>query len=386
VITFENTASTNARWRSISLALTGVGWSLSAFLLLSAIVLRAAPQVRLTDKLCPGCASPLTADVGWQLGFPLAAWALVYFAITGFLLVHAGRSVVAAAWAISAAGIGAGLVLTVSLFLNGFSDCLPRLAVHVINLALFSALSFAAARQSSPTASPLQRWPIHSRSIMSAALVLAGGVAETAMSPPWRAMSLVQRAYWAEPAHPIPTDSADASRGAADNAVRLVVFSSFQCPGCQVFAHVLQHLDERFAGRLTTVFKHFPLGKACNPLLPFDLQPRSCAAAEAAEAANRLHAFWRFHDSIFGGSLEASEGELQTMATNSGLALEQWNIERARPAVREKIHRDIELARRLGVDGTPAVFLNGRKVSDLGLANLETLIRKELAMRASARR
>jgi protein-disulfide isomerase len=311
---------------------------------------------------------------------------LVYFAITGFLLAHAGRSACAAAWAILAAGTGASLALTVSLFLNGFSDCLPCFAVHVINAALFSALSFAVAKQNVPTASgPLRFHPIHRRLTVGALLIVAGGVAETAISPPWRAASLAAGAYRAEPAQAIPLDSTDPSRGAPDNAVRLVVFSSFQCPGCQMFAHNLQLLDQRFAGRLTTIFKHFPLGKACNPALPFDLQPRSCAAAEGAQAAHRLHAFWRFHDGVFRGSLEVSEDELQAIATNSGLALEQWKSERNLPAVRDKIRKDIDLAWRLGVDATPAVFLNGRRVWDLRLANLEMLIRRELAIRAPAR-
>ncbi|MDD1751140.1 MAG: thioredoxin domain-containing protein [Methanothrix sp.] len=297
------------------------------------------------------------------------------------------ESACVAAWALSGATTGASLVLTVSLILNGFSDCLACLAVHVINVALFSALSFTTARQWPPTA-VVTSWcrPIHSRLTVAAVLILAGGAAETAIRPPLRAKSPAVREYWAEPSQRIPTDPADPSRGAADNPVLLVVFSSFQCPGCQEFAPVLQRLDQRFAGQLTTVFKHFPLGQACNAALAFDLQPRSCAAAEAAEAAHRLHAFWRFHDSLFRGSLGASENDLQRIATDSGIALKQWKIERDLPAVREKIRKDIELGWRLGVDATPAVFLNGRRVSDLRLSNLDTLIRSELAMRASALR
>jgi protein-disulfide isomerase len=381
----------DVRWRMISLALAGAGWILSALLLFWGVAPRGAPQLHLPDGFCPGCTSALAAPGGWQLGFPLAAWALVYFAVSGFLIAHAGRHACAAAWAMSGAATGASAVLTVSLYLNGVSDCLPCLAVHVINAALFSALfsalSAATARQRSPAAAAMPRWrPIHRRLSLAAVFILAGGAAETAMRPPWRAEPHTVRAYWTATPRPIPAGPDDPSRGAADSPVVLVVFSSFQCPGCQEFAHVLRHLDQRFAGRLTTVFKHFPLGKICNTALTIDLQPRSCAAAEAAEAAHRLHAFWRFHDNLFRGSLGASEDELQRIAADSGVALEQWKIERSRPAVREKIRKDVELAWRLGVDATPAVFLNGRRVSDLRLSQLETLIRAELAMRGSAQR
>lgn len=367
----------DTRWRMVALALVGLGWTLSAFLLLRVVALRAAPQWHLTDRFCPGCDSALMS--GWQLGFPLAAWALIYYAVAAFLIVHGSRAAFSAAWTMSAAATGASLVLTASLLLNGSSDCLPCLAAHVINAAVFSALSLVGARQL-----PLRPFPyrlLQSRVALAAVLIVAGGLAEAALRPSMPRQSAVLRIYAEGPPRTIPEDPADPSLGAADSPVRIVVFSSFQCPGCQAFAHVLRRVEEEFAGRLTTVFKHFPLGKECNTALPHDLQSRSCAAAEAAEAAHRLGAFWRFHDALFAGSLQNSEDDLRQIARHIGLPLERWKIERDSPAVREKLRKDIELGWLLGVDATPAVFLNGRRVFDLRLSSLETLIRSEVAAR-----
>lgn len=377
----------DARLRMISLSLVGVGWTLSALLLFWTIAPRAIPGLHLADGFCPGCTPAVSGPTGWQLGFPLAAWALVYFALTGFLIAHAGRAARVAAWVMSATATGASLVLTTEILLNSFSDCLPCLGVHIINAALFLVLSITAGRERSEASDAVpRRWPMHWRLGLAAVLIIAGGAAATASSAPRRTHLLAVRTFWAQTPQPIPLDTDDPTRGAADGSIVLVVFSSFQCPGCQAFANVLELLDRRFAGALITVFKHFPLGKECNAALAFDLQPRSCAIAEAAQAAHRLRAFWPYHDGLFRGSLGASEEDLQRIATDAGLALEAWKMETSQPAVREKIHQDIELAWRLGVDETPAVFLNGRRVLNLSVANLEALIAGKLTMRGATPR
>jgi protein-disulfide isomerase len=160
--------------------------------------------------------------------------------------------------------------------------------------------------------------------------------------------------------------------------VRLVVFSSFQCPWCQVFAPSVHYLNERFGDSLTVVFKNYPLGKACNPAMRVDMQPRACAAAWAAEAANLQKAFWRYHDGLFSESLQDSEEMLKATARGAGLDLERWEQDRQSAAVQSKISRDAELGARLGVQGTPTVFLNGRRIKNPTLAVLEVLIKAEM--------
>ena len=48
------------------------------------------------------------------------------------------------------------------------------------------------------------------------------------------------------------------------------------------------------------------------------------------------------------------------------------------PAITERIRQDYEEGIRLGVRGTPTVFINGKKVRDRSMRQMETIIEKEL--------
>jgi protein-disulfide isomerase len=56
------------------------------------------------------------------------------------------------------------------------------------------------------------------------------------------------------------------------------------------------------------------------------------------------------------------------------LNLEQFDTEKHSPAAGEKVAADVESGNRLGVDGTPTVFLNGRRVPYLTPGGLDILI------------
>jgi 2-hydroxychromene-2-carboxylate isomerase len=68
------------------------------------------------------------------------------------------------------------------------------------------------------------------------------------------------------------------------------------------------------------------------------------------------------------------------VARGVGLDLARFETDRGSEAVRQHIRTNVEQGIRLGLDGTPAVFLNGRRVYDLRLRALELLIGHELKL------
>jgi len=185
-------------------------------------------------------------------------------------------------------------------------------------------------------------------------------------------------AYRSSPPQEIPIDPEDPILGPMDGPVKLVVFNSFRCPACQSFSRLTQRLRNLFGNKLTVVFKHYPLSQVCNPALERDLQPRSCEAAWAAQAAHRQQAFWRYHEGLFQSDLSASEQMLRQIAQASSLDLERWESDRRSSSIQHKITQDAELGARLGVDGTPSLFLNGRRVWMWGSSDLELLIASQI--------
>jgi protein-disulfide isomerase len=192
-------------------------------------------------------------------------------------------------------------------------------------------------------------------------------------TPPLDPAALV-REYEDAPRHELHVDPDDPRWGAADAPAQVVVFSSFQCPGCRQFAADLPALRERFPRDLSIVFKHYPLSTTCNPRMPSDRHPRSCQAAWAAQAAAAQGKFWPFHDGLFALGTQAEEASIEQVAREIGLDLEQFNADRQSLRIREHVAGDVELGSQIPIDATPAVFLNGRHVGQWRDGRLAILI------------
>ena len=149
----------------------------------------------------------------------------------------------------------------------------------------------------------------------------------------------------------------------------LVYFGDLDCPYCAKFSKFLfGKIKPLYAGHLRIVFKHFPLDRSCNPHSRSTLHRYGCFTARLLEAA-RLQggsgAFWKVHDYLL-----ANRGRYGRL--NPTELAQRFNLDPVRfvkdmnsPAVRRRIREDCDLARRLGVRGTPAVFLNSRPVDRL---------------------
>lgn len=146
----------------------------------------------------------------------------------------------------------------------------------------------------------------------------------------------------------------------------LVVFSDFECSYCKGFASFVEkQLQKWFAGRLRLIWKHYPLATECNNAVRFNTHPNSCEAARAAEAA-RLQggneAFWKAHDVLFAAQGRLKNFDFRALAEELGLDPDRFAQDMHSPAVTERIAEDVALAKSLGVTGTPAIFLSGRRV------------------------
>jgi len=157
----------------------------------------------------------------------------------------------------------------------------------------------------------------------------------------------------------------------------LVVFSDFLCPSCRRFAALLDdEIAPLFDRRLRIVFKHYPLDKQCNRFTARTTHRNACAASYVAEAARRQggnDAFWKVHDRLFEQRLSGRGFGPQDPGRIAGeLDLDgvQLRSDLQSTEVAARVARDIELARTCGVTGTPAVFLNGKRVDPLAMTEI----------------
>jgi protein-disulfide isomerase len=183
--------------------------------------------------------------------------------------------------------------------------------------------------------------------------------------PPEAALKIAVANYAMSPRLEFPPDDRDVRFGAADAPMQLVVFSDFECPGCRAFAARLAKLVGGSKGKVSAVFKHYPVDPECNRNVKESHHPHACAAARAAEAARLQGKFAEFHDALFAETVPLTDDVVARVAKATGLDATRFDADRAAEDARRKIADDIELGIRLNVQETPTVFLNGRKVPDI---------------------
>lgn len=159
------------------------------------------------------------------------------------------------------------------------------------------------------------------------------------------------------------------SLGPEKAPVTIVVFSDFQCPYCRSSAEILREVQRLEGERVRLVYRHFPL----------PIHDRAERAAEAAECAAQSGRFWPMHDALFANAQKLGDEDLLSYAAALGIDRDTFAQCLAGGIARPAIDADRQAGIAAGVDGTPAIFVNGRRVTGPRTVDaLRRLIAEEL--------
>ena len=149
-----------------------------------------------------------------------------------------------------------------------------------------------------------------------------------------------------------------------------MLFSEFQCPFCKKIAPTLAALEKELPGKVRVVWKNFPL----------DFHEQARGAALAAHAAGQQGKFWEMHDKLLENQTALQPADLERYARELSLDLPRWKAALASPEIAGIVEADLKQGQELGVNGTPCMFINGRKVSGAQpLDQLKPIVEQELA-------
>lgn len=168
-----------------------------------------------------------------------------------------------------------------------------------------------------------------------------------------RSRAQIEAAYRVRfgPVEPKPIDLSDAPMlGNPSAPVTVVEFADFQCPFCSTTVPMLDGLVRDFGANVRVVFKHYPLAIHSNADL----------AARAAVAAQNQGRFWEMHHKLFENQRALTAPELEQHARDVGLDLARFRADIASAETGARIKRSIAEGNRIGVSGTPSIFVNGR--------------------------
>lgn len=171
-------------------------------------------------------------------------------------------------------------------------------------------------------------------------------------------------------------DSADVQKldmdapaeGSAQAAIQAVEFSDFMCPFCRNLAQALKGYVPQTQGRVAVYFKNYPLDKTCNPNVSRTIHDGACALAIGGICARQQGKFWEYHDRVFAQPIEkATPADARRLAVEAGLDGAKLDACVASSEPRKLLDAQIAEGVKVGVNGTPTVLLNGRKVPNLNL-------------------
>jgi protein-disulfide isomerase len=168
------------------------------------------------------------------------------------------------------------------------------------------------------------------------------------------------------------------ARGPAAAPVTIVEFSDFQCTYCKGVTATLMKVLQDFSADVRVVFRQFPLS---------EIHPAAQKAAEASLCAGDQGKFWEMHDLMFREQANIGVADLKAKAARLSLNTATFDacLDSARHA--EKILKDLQAGARVGVTGTPALFINGRFLSGARpYEEIAALVKDELQRRSAADR
>jgi protein-disulfide isomerase len=143
------------------------------------------------------------------------------------------------------------------------------------------------------------------------------------------------------------------SKGPKNAPLEVIIFSDFQCPFCKRVEPTLAQMEKEYGGKIRMTWKNFPL--------PFHNNAEP--AAEAAMAAAAQGKFWQMHDTLFTNNTALERANLEKYAQDLGLNMAKFKSDLDAQKYKDQIQAETKEGQAVGVNGTPAVFINGRKIS-----------------------
>jgi protein-disulfide isomerase len=162
----------------------------------------------------------------------------------------------------------------------------------------------------------------------------------------------------------------DAVFGASDAPVTVVEFFDPNCPHCKTFNTTMKQLQAQYGDRARFVYK------------PIPLWPRSVNQVTALHAASKQGKFKKMLGAQFDRQQRGglTDEQLSTIASEVGMNPDPMRAQIQQGAYQQQIQRDRQLAKEAGVQGTPAVAINGRLVARRAktASCLDAMIEREL--------
>ena len=335
------------------------------------------------------CTEAYVSRYGSFMGVPVAIGGVIFFAVAALLAGFTGRTGSPARdnaagyiFALSTVGLAFALYLGWASYFVLKVFCILCAITYVSVIALFiisgGATTFPMITLPRRASRDLRALFASPAALVLLLAVFAGSAALIASFPNEQAAAATQaeamvtyapltaqersqlEAWWAvQPVVDLPVTPASGTK------VLIVKFSDYMCPSCKAAHDAFKPVLAKYQGQpVQFVLKHYPLEPECNINTPTMNHYGSCEAAAAYEMAKGTPNEAKLDDWLFRNQASLSKDLVkQGAASQAGINDFDARYETALQSVKA----DIEQGAKLGVNSTPTIYINGRKIPGGGL-------------------
>lgn len=170
-------------------------------------------------------------------------------------------------------------------------------------------------------------------------------------------------------------------KGQGTAGVTLLEYGDYQCPYCAQYYPTIEQVLAKYGDKIKFQFRNFPL---------VGTHQNAFAAARAAEAAGLQDKYWGMYGLLYQNQdlWKDSKNPLvmyTQYAKQLGMNVDKFKTDYASSQVNDLINADKAEGDKLGVQGTPTFFLNGKKVQiNNNVVAFEKVIDTEIAKKFRA--
>lgn len=372
------------RWHAISISIATIGFLLSAYGVYHHRLVQALGKSGAFCNISAtvNCDAMALSAYSRFLSVPWGVWGMGYFLAVILLLGFSFKRLGNRQEHLLAFGFLVVIGWLVSAILGFISYkyigviCLLCLSIYVVNLAngilLWLGIRNGQVQLGSFNFKKLYSGMVSSALAMSAVLIAYAILGEQMPTTPASEAKYIESSdktpLQLNPKVDIPVflspysgSGEDFRKGPENAKLTLILFSDFECPGCRGVSAVIEEIYNTHAKQIRLVYKNYPLDQSCNPIMQNKMHEHACQLAILARCAGQYGKFWAYHDLAFEKQGELNGKSPFLWAKQVGLTDEQTSACMKDKSLNDKIQDDIAVGTKLGINGTPTVFLNGRQ-------------------------
>jgi protein-disulfide isomerase len=155
--------------------------------------------------------------------------------------------------------------------------------------------------------------------------------------------------------------------------ITVIEYSEFQCPYCSRAIPAIKKILAEYRGKISWTVRDFPLS----------FHDRARPAAVAAHCAGDQGKYWNMYQAMFDNQGELQDEHLKKYADKIVPDKTKWEACFKNPGAKDPIiQANMESGMKVGVTGTPAFFINGRRLSGaVPYEEYKRIITEELSRR-----